>query len=148
MIPLSTYLKQYKVGDMVDVVANGAVQKGMPYKVYSLTPPTTPHQLTSYSPLGLPRQNRRRLQRHKVRRGRHPLPPSRQPLHREAHQRAHRARAPLALARRVLAESEGECGEEEEDEGGGHAGVSQALARAAETGEDSEREGRAEAGEC
>jgi len=23
MIPLSTYLKQYKVGDIVDVVANG-----------------------------------------------------------------------------------------------------------------------------
>ncbi|KAL1612941.1 60S ribosomal protein L21A [Paraconiothyrium brasiliense] len=34
MIPLSTYLHQYKVGDIVDVVANGAVQKGMPYKVY------------------------------------------------------------------------------------------------------------------
>lgn len=33
-IPLSTYLRQYKVGDIVDVVANGAVQKGMPYKVY------------------------------------------------------------------------------------------------------------------
>jgi len=33
MIPLSTYLKQYRVGDIVDVVANGAVQKGMPYKV-------------------------------------------------------------------------------------------------------------------
>ncbi|KAF2674958.1 hypothetical protein BT63DRAFT_445109 [Microthyrium microscopicum] len=33
-IPLSTYLEQYKVGDIVDVVANGAVQKGMPYKVY------------------------------------------------------------------------------------------------------------------
>ncbi|KAF2691739.1 hypothetical protein K458DRAFT_425638 [Lentithecium fluviatile CBS 122367] len=33
-IPLSTYLTQYKVGDIVDVVANGAVQKGMPYKVY------------------------------------------------------------------------------------------------------------------
>ena len=29
MIPLSTYLKHYKVGDMVDVVAHGAVQKGM-----------------------------------------------------------------------------------------------------------------------
>ncbi|EOD44668.1 putative 60s ribosomal protein l21 protein [Neofusicoccum parvum] len=33
-IPLSTYLKTYKVGDIVDVVANGAIQKGMPYKVY------------------------------------------------------------------------------------------------------------------
>ncbi|KAF2192587.1 hypothetical protein K469DRAFT_654255 [Zopfia rhizophila CBS 207.26] len=33
-IPLSTYLRHYKVGDIVDVVANGAVQKGMPYKVY------------------------------------------------------------------------------------------------------------------
>ena len=27
-IPLSTYLKSYHVGDIVDVVANGAVQKG------------------------------------------------------------------------------------------------------------------------
>ncbi|MCJ1366104.1 60S ribosomal protein L21A [Acarospora aff. strigata] len=33
-IPLSTYLRQYKVGDIVDVKANGAVQKGMPHKVY------------------------------------------------------------------------------------------------------------------
>ncbi|KAF1983757.1 hypothetical protein K402DRAFT_396239 [Aulographum hederae CBS 113979] len=31
---MSVYLRQYKVGDIVDVVANGAVQKGMPYKVY------------------------------------------------------------------------------------------------------------------
>lgn len=28
MIALSTYLRQFKVGDIVDVVANGAVQKG------------------------------------------------------------------------------------------------------------------------
>jgi large subunit ribosomal protein L21e len=28
MIPLSTYLRQYKVGDIVDIKANGAVQKG------------------------------------------------------------------------------------------------------------------------
>ncbi|KAI9670767.1 MAG: 60S ribosomal protein L21A [Caeruleum heppii] len=34
MIPLSTYLRQYKVGDIVDIKANGAVQKGMPHKVY------------------------------------------------------------------------------------------------------------------
>ncbi|CAK3777101.1 60S ribosomal L21-A [Lecanosticta acicola] len=34
MIRLSTYLKNYHVGDIVDVVCNGAVQKGMPYKVY------------------------------------------------------------------------------------------------------------------
>ncbi|EMF08138.1 60S ribosomal protein L21-A [Sphaerulina musiva SO2202] len=34
MIALGTYLKTYRVGDIVDVVANGAVQKGMPYKVY------------------------------------------------------------------------------------------------------------------
>ncbi|KAF2757304.1 putative 60S ribosomal protein L21-B [Pseudovirgaria hyperparasitica] len=45
-IPLSTYLRQYKVGDIVDVVANGAVQKGMPFKdfhgktgvIYNVTP--------------------------------------------------------------------------------------------------------------
>ncbi|KAF3912704.1 hypothetical protein ABW21_db0206809 [Orbilia brochopaga] len=34
MISLSTYLHQYKVGDIVDIRANGAQQKGMPYKVY------------------------------------------------------------------------------------------------------------------
>ncbi|KAK6330957.1 60S ribosomal protein L21A [Orbilia javanica] len=34
MISLSTYLQQYKVGDIVDIRANGAQQKGMPYKVY------------------------------------------------------------------------------------------------------------------
>jgi len=34
VIPLSVYLQQYRVGDIVDVVCNGAVQKGMPYKVY------------------------------------------------------------------------------------------------------------------
>jgi large subunit ribosomal protein L21e len=34
MIRLSTYLKQYKVGDIVDIVGNGAVQKGMPHKYY------------------------------------------------------------------------------------------------------------------
>ncbi|KAL7938288.1 ribosomal protein L21e domain-containing protein [Trichoderma chlorosporum] len=34
MIALNTYLKVYHVGDIVDIKANGAVQKGMPYKVY------------------------------------------------------------------------------------------------------------------
>ncbi|KAA8895992.1 putative 60S ribosomal protein L21-B [Sphaerosporella brunnea] len=34
MIAMSVYLKQYRVGDIVDIVANGAVQKGMPHKVY------------------------------------------------------------------------------------------------------------------
>jgi|Transcript_132908 large subunit ribosomal protein L21e len=33
-IPLSTYLKTYKVGDIVDVVAHGAVHKGMPHKFF------------------------------------------------------------------------------------------------------------------
>merc|ERR1712168_899483 len=31
---LSTYMKVYKVGDIVDVKGNGAIQKGMPYKYY------------------------------------------------------------------------------------------------------------------
>merc|ERR1712109_224121 len=31
---LSTYLKTYKVGDIVDIKGNGAIQKGMPYKYY------------------------------------------------------------------------------------------------------------------
>ncbi|KAJ2903368.1 60s ribosomal protein [Zalerion maritima] len=34
MIPLSTYLREFRVGDIVDIKANGAVQKGMPHKVY------------------------------------------------------------------------------------------------------------------
>lgn len=34
VIPLSTYMRVYKVGDIVDIKGNGAVQKGMPYKVY------------------------------------------------------------------------------------------------------------------
>ncbi|CAB93015.1 60S ribosomal protein L21-A [Schizosaccharomyces pombe] len=33
-IRLSTYLKTYKVGDIVDIKVNGAVQKGMPHKYY------------------------------------------------------------------------------------------------------------------
>lgn len=34
VIPLSTYLKTYKAGDIVDIKGNGAVQKGMPHKSY------------------------------------------------------------------------------------------------------------------
>ncbi|AEO54979.1 hypothetical protein MYCTH_75107 [Thermothelomyces thermophilus ATCC 42464] len=33
-IRLSTYLRQYRVGDIVDIKVNGAVQKGMAHKVY------------------------------------------------------------------------------------------------------------------
>merc|ERR1712066_254606 len=31
---LSTYLKTYKIGDIVDIKGNGAFQKGMPHKSY------------------------------------------------------------------------------------------------------------------
>ncbi|XP_070554292.1 large ribosomal subunit protein eL21-like [Ptychodera flava] len=31
---LSTYMKVYKRGDIVDIKGNGAIQKGMPHKVY------------------------------------------------------------------------------------------------------------------
>lgn len=34
LIPLSTYMTTYKVGDYVDIKANGACQKGMPYRFY------------------------------------------------------------------------------------------------------------------
>merc|ERR1711992_452198 len=34
VIPLSTYMKTYKRGDIVDIKGNGAVQKGMPFKAY------------------------------------------------------------------------------------------------------------------
>ena len=33
-IGLSTYLKNYKVGDIVDIKANAAVHAGMPHKFY------------------------------------------------------------------------------------------------------------------
>jgi len=33
-IKLSTYLKVYKVGDIVDIAANAAIHKGMPHKFY------------------------------------------------------------------------------------------------------------------
>jgi len=34
MISLTTYLRLYKVGDILDIRVNGAQQKGMPYKFY------------------------------------------------------------------------------------------------------------------
>ena len=34
VIPLSTYMKIYKRGDIVDIKGHGAVQKGMPHKIY------------------------------------------------------------------------------------------------------------------
>ncbi|CAI5475398.1 unnamed protein product [Closterium sp. Yama58-4] len=33
-IPVSTYLRTYKLGDLVDIKVNSAVQKGMPFKFY------------------------------------------------------------------------------------------------------------------
>ena len=34
IIGLQTYMKTYKVGDYVDVIANSKIQKGMPHKFY------------------------------------------------------------------------------------------------------------------
>ena len=34
MVKMSTYLRTFKVGDYVDVKANGAIHKGMPHKYY------------------------------------------------------------------------------------------------------------------
>jgi large subunit ribosomal protein L21e len=33
-LPMSVYLKTYRVGDIVDIKANGSIQKGMPHKFY------------------------------------------------------------------------------------------------------------------
>lgn len=33
-IPLTTYLRTYKIGEYVDIKVNGAVHKGMPHKFY------------------------------------------------------------------------------------------------------------------
>ena len=34
VIPLSTYMRVFKIGDIVDIKGHGAVQKGLPYKAY------------------------------------------------------------------------------------------------------------------
>ncbi|XP_061392958.1 large ribosomal subunit protein eL21-like [Musca vetustissima] len=34
VIPLSTYMRVFKIGDIADIKSHGAVQKGMPYKAY------------------------------------------------------------------------------------------------------------------
>merc|ERR1712122_465605 len=34
IVKLSTYMKVYKRGDIVDIKGNGAIQKGMPHKFY------------------------------------------------------------------------------------------------------------------
>ena len=31
---ISTYLREYRVGDMVDIKANGAIHRGMPHRFY------------------------------------------------------------------------------------------------------------------
>jgi large subunit ribosomal protein L21e len=33
-IPLTTYLRTFKIGDYVDIKVNGAIHKGMPHKFY------------------------------------------------------------------------------------------------------------------
>lgn len=40
---MSTYLVTYKVGDIVDIKANSAEQKGMPHKVSTHTVPVPAH---------------------------------------------------------------------------------------------------------
>jgi ribosomal protein L21E len=34
VIPMTTYLRTFKIGDYVDIKADPAIQSGMPYKVY------------------------------------------------------------------------------------------------------------------
>ncbi|GLE08632.1 hypothetical protein PINS_up019947 [Pythium insidiosum] len=70
MIKLSTYLRTFKVGDYVDIKANGAIHKGMPHKFYH-----GPH-----GPC---------VQRHQACRWRACEQGGRQPHHPQAHQRAH-----------------------------------------------------------
>ena len=82
MIKLSTYLRQYKVGDIVDVKANGAVQKGS--EAYPLmTLPTTHSYILQDAPQSLPWENRGDLQCHQERRGRHHLQAGRESIYRE-----------------------------------------------------------------
>lgn len=120
-----------RVGDIVDVVANGAVQKGLPYKVSSDRYGCGVWTRVLTIRPGLPWQDWRRLQRHQVRRRCDHVQASRQPLHREAHQCSRRgtrasaaiiklestninpARPTLPQQRRVHPQSEGERTEKE-----------------------------------
>ena len=45
MIALGTYMKAYKVGDIVDIKANGAVQKGVRTKSNILLQPKPPESI-------------------------------------------------------------------------------------------------------
>lgn len=47
-IPLSTYLREYRVGDIVDIKANAAQQKGMPHKYYHGCVPKTSTAVTEH----------------------------------------------------------------------------------------------------
>lgn len=129
MIKLSTYLRQYKVGDIVDIKANGAVQKG------SVQPPSngseylggseigelgTEADEQQYATQGLPRKDWSRLQRHKERSRCHHLQESQAPVHREARQSPSRARFTLPIERRVRPPSQEQRRAEEEVKVGGY----------------------------
>ncbi|KAH0537624.1 hypothetical protein GP486_008818, partial [Trichoglossum hirsutum] len=70
---------------------------------------------------GVPRQDRGGLQRHQERGGGDHVQEGGQPVHGETHQRAHRTRVALAIARRVCPPGQGERGEEAQGQGRGHA---------------------------
>lgn len=141
MIPLSTYLRQYKVGDIVDVVVNGAVQKG---SVFLSQQQILQHtHIAQYALQGLPRQDWHHLQRHKIIRRRDPTQASRQPIHGEAHQRTSRARSQVEVARRVPQQSQGECSQARDGKDGQCARAPQETACNAQRGAHRQRKGQA-----
>ena len=97
MIALGTYLKTYRVGDIVDVKANGAVQKGVSNQILPQCLPDLPqpmggharqnrrqkrltrdmNSLQTDASQSVPRKDRRHLQRDQIGRRRHHLQESR-----------------------------------------------------------------------
>ncbi|QSS64084.1 ribosomal protein Srp1 [Histoplasma capsulatum] len=124
VIPLSTYMRVYRVGDIVDIKVNGAVQQG------------------SYAIQGLPRQDRCCLQRDKVRGWRHHLQARRKQIYGEARQRPHRARFPLPIQRRVPPASQGERCQKTEGQGGGYPHPSEETTNRTPGGKNSKHGGK------
>lgn len=80
-IHLGTYLKTYRVGDIVDIKANAAQQKGMPHKVRLHQEMCIGGSKLIRRPFKvLPRPDRDRLQRHPCGRRRYRLQSRRQPV--------------------------------------------------------------------
>jgi hypothetical protein len=125
----------HRVGDIVDIKANGAVQKGS----VPIPNPTNRcrksgrtletiegdaarihSNFKQHATQGLPRKDRCRLQCNKECRWCYRLQEGQAPVHREASQPESRTRFPVPIKRRIRPPRQEQCRAEEEVKGGGH----------------------------